>query len=47
MGDNELFSSEGDPTIYGDVYSALVRAGGRKKRNDGKGVWALKQAVGA
>lgn len=45
MGSHEMFQSEGDPTMYGDVYSALMRAGGRKKRNDGKGVIALVQAA--
>jgi P22 coat protein - gene protein 5. len=47
MGQHELFESTGDPTVYGDIYSALMRAGGRIKRNDGKGVIALVQAVGA
>jgi len=45
MGTHELFESEKDPTVYGDIYSALMRAGGRIKRNDGKGVVALVQAV--
>lgn len=46
LGENELFENLGDATYYGDLYSALVRAGGRKKRNDGKGVVALVQAAG-
>lgn len=46
LGENEMFEDQGSPTYYGDVYSALVRAGGRKKRNDGKGVVALIQAAG-
>lgn len=45
MGQHELFESIGEPTYYGDVYSALLRAGGRIKRNDGKGVIALVQVV--
>ncbi len=45
MGQNEFFQSEGDPTVYGDIYSALLRAGGRIKRNDSKGVVALIQAA--
>ena len=47
LGDKEMFENVGDPTHYGDIYSALLRAGGRKKRNDGKGVIALIQAAGA
>ena len=45
LGEKEMFENEGDPTHYGDIYSALVRAGGRKKRNDGKGVIALIQTA--
>jgi hypothetical protein len=45
MGNHELFEEIGSPTMYGDTYSALVRAGGRKKRNDGKGVVALVQVA--
>ena len=44
LGEKEFFDNEGDPTHYGDIYSALVRAGGRIKREDGKGVYALVQA---
>jgi hypothetical protein len=32
-----------NPTYYGDLISALVRAGGRSGRNDGCGVWVLAQ----
>jgi hypothetical protein len=46
MGDNEMFSNENDPQHYGDIYSFLLRAGGRIKRNDSKGVVALVQAAG-
>jgi hypothetical protein len=45
MGQNELFEELNSPTMYGDTYSALVRAGGRIKRNDGKGVIALVQVA--
>ena len=45
MGQHELFESVGEPTMYGDVYSALLRSGGRIKRNDGRGVVALIQAA--
>jgi hypothetical protein len=45
MGNNEFFETLSDPTYYGDIYSALLRAGGRIKRNDQKGVVALVQAA--
>lgn len=47
LGNNELFEDIGNPTYYGDIYSALVRAGGRVRRNDSKGVIALVQAASA
>lgn len=37
----EVFEKNKDPQFYGDVFSALVRAGGRKARTDQKGVLAL------
>jgi len=46
MGENEMFSNENDPQHYGDIYSFLLRAGGRIKRNDSKGVVALVQKAG-
>jgi len=46
MGSNEMFYNENDPQQYGDIYSFLLRAGGRIKRNDSKGVVALVQAAG-
>lgn len=36
-----VFANEADATYYGDVFSALVRAGGRIARTDQKGVVAL------
>ena len=44
LGTNEMFEKIGDPTFYGDIYSVLVRAGGRVRRNDHRGVVALVQA---
>lgn len=41
LGNNEFFETENDATHYGDIYSALVRAGGRAKRADSKGVLIL------
>jgi hypothetical protein len=43
LGDTELFDSAGDPLYYGDVFSALVRAGGKHVRYDSKGVVLLIQ----
>lgn len=47
LGDVKAFESEGDPTYYGDIYSFLVRAGGRILRSDGKGVAAIVQGTPA
>lgn len=44
-GEVKAFESVGDPTYYGDIYSFLVRAGGRIMRNDKKGVIALVQGT--
>ena len=43
LGTIDFFENLGDPTYYGDIYSALVRMGGRKRRNDQKGVCAIIQ----
>jgi hypothetical protein len=43
LGTVDFFENLGDPTYYGDIYSALVRMGGRKRRNDQKGVVAIIQ----
>lgn len=43
LGEVKAFENEGDPTYYGDIYSFLVRAGGRIMRNDGKGILAIIQ----
>lgn len=45
LGDVKVFESEGDPTYYGDIYSFLVRAGGRILRSDSKGVAAIVQGT--
>lgn len=44
FGDLETFDREKDPQYYGDIYSFLVRMGGRAKRKDFEGVAVLKQA---
>lgn len=41
MGEVVMFDSASNPTYYGDVYSFLVRTGGAKRRNDGKGIFAI------
>ncbi len=43
QGETKLFESTDDPTYYGDIVSALVRAGGKYIRNDKKGVVVLAQ----
>ena len=43
LGEVKAFENEGDPSWYGDIYSFLVRAGGRIRRADEKGVVALIQ----
>lgn len=40
-GDIKLFENTDDPTYYGDIYSLLVRFGGRNVRADNKGVGIL------
>lgn len=47
LGDIEPFEDLRSPTHYGDVYSFLVRCGGRQRRGDGKGVVSIVQTVGA
>lgn len=44
LGEVKAFEHEGDPTYYGDIYSFLIRCGGRIRRSDNKGVWAIVQA---
>lgn len=44
-GGIEEFADEKSPTWYGDVFSALVRAGGGHKRKDQRGVVALVEAT--
>ena len=46
LGEVKMFSSEDNPTYYGDIYSFLVRVGGAIRRSDKKGVYALVQAAG-
>lgn len=43
LGEVNAFEKEKDPTYYGDIYSFLVRAGGRPMREDVKGLISLVQ----
>ena len=45
MGNHELFENNKDALFYGDVMSALVRAGGSYIRNDKKGVAVIYQVT--
>jgi hypothetical protein len=45
IGEVKLFQSVNDPTYYGDIYSLLINAGGRKEREDNKGVVGIVQVV--
>lgn len=45
LGAVKLFSKEDDPQYYGDVFSAMVRAGGSKARIDSKGVVLLVESA--
>lgn len=43
IGEVKVFEQIGDPTMYGDVFSMLVRMGGRARRSDYKGIALLTQ----
>ena len=45
LGEVKIYSSVDRPEYYGDIYSALLRMGGRRRRGDDKGVIALIQAA--
>jgi hypothetical protein len=47
IGEILFFENLGDPQYYGDLYSALVRAGGRKRRANELGVIQIVQAASA
>ena len=47
VGEIVAYENIGDPTYYGDLYSFLVRMGGRKRRNDQKGVLVIVQDASA
>ncbi len=45
VGDIKFFESMDEPTYYGDIYSALVRAGARIRRADEKGIAVMIQTT--
>lgn len=45
LGEVKAFEKNNDPTYYGDILSFLLRAGGRIRRKDQKGVVAVVQAA--
>jgi len=47
IGDTKLFQDKDSALYYGDVHSALVMAGGRVRRQDGKGIYVLAQDASA
>lgn len=47
IGEVTMYGNEGNPLYYGDIYSFLLRAGGKIMRSDGKGVVALVQDAAA
>ena len=47
IGATKAFENIGDPTMYGDIYSFLVRMGGRARRKNFEGLVVLKQAASA
>lgn len=46
IGTTQAFDDIGNPVYYGDIYSFLVRAGGRARRKEYEGVNVLMQAAG-
>lgn len=47
LGEMVMFDQENSPQHYGDIYSFLLRMGGRVRRVDQKGVLACVQAAGS
>ena len=47
VGEIDVFENTNDPLHYGNVYSALVRFGGRARRTNAEGVFALVQGAGS
>lgn len=47
LGEVKMFAENGSPTYYGDIFSFLVRAGGKYRRYDKKGVAIIYQGTPA
>lgn len=47
IGTTQAFEDQGNPAYYGDIYSFLVRMGGRARRKNFEGVVVMKQASAA
>lgn len=47
LGEKKFYANEADALYFGDVYSALLKAGCRQRRSDGKGIVSLVQTAGA
>lgn len=45
VGETKLFTDRDNPLYYGDLFSAILRMGGRKKREDNVGVIAIVQGA--
>lgn len=45
IGETKLFTDRDNPLYYGDLFSAILRMGGRKKREDNNGVIAIVQGA--
>jgi hypothetical protein len=43
LGEKKFFEDKNSPLYYGDVYSSLLRAGGRRRRSDDAGIIAIIQ----
>lgn len=46
LGEVKIFANENDPQYYGSIFSAEVRAGGKRGRTDEKGVVVLVESAG-
>ncbi len=45
IGEVKLFQAQDDPNYYGDIYSGLIKAGGRCRRADWRGVAVVAQVA--
>ena len=47
LGEVKMFDSTDNPMYYGDIYSFLMRVGGKYRRYDKKGVYVIAEAASA